>query len=196
MVLASGIRRLWGLGAACIVLVAVAIAAQSARADTRVVKGGDTTLYVNVPDLVRLWSDGIQITPIAPATIDLTAGTSHFPVGTGVADAALKTATVTHNGGLRLTKAKINQTIDATNITLACLPVVGCRILNTANNLLPNELAELRDVTWSDNGNGTVTVFGSAYVGPVTALALNTLFQSNAFYDGMFLGNIRSELKY
>ena len=198
MVLASGIRRLWALGAACIALVAIVIAivAQPARADTRTVKGGDTTLYVNVPDLLRLWSDGIQITPIAPATIDLTAGTSHFPVGTGVADAALKTATVTHKGGLRLQKASINQTIDATNITLACLPVVGCRILNTANNLLPNELAELRDVTWSDNGKGTVSVFGSAYVGPATALVLNTLFQSNAFYDGMFLGNLGLELKY
>ena len=87
-------------------------------------------------------------------------------------------------------------TIDATNVTLACLPLAGCHVLNTANNLLPNELAELRNVTFTDNGDGTVVVDGAAHITAVTALVLNTLFQSTVFEEGMQLGTFTSTFTY
>ena len=81
-------------------------------------------------------------------------------------------------------------------MTLSCAPLLGCRALNTANNLLPNELAELHDVTFTDDGNGTATVTGRAIIGPVTSLVLNTLFQSTVFETGRELGVMRTTLKY
>ena len=69
-------------------------------------------------------------------------------------------------------------------------------MLNTANNLLPNELAEIRDFTFTDSGSGTVTVSGDAYITAVTALTLNTLFQTQVFFDGMQLGAFTSTFTY
>jgi hypothetical protein len=206
MVLASGVRRFRVLGVICIALIAfasaLAFAAKPTKADTRVVTGGESRLEVSVANFVKLLGDGIFITPIAPARLEFGAEPAAiFPVGSplgnlGVADAVLKTATVPHQGGLRITKDSIGQSIDATNVTLACLPVAGCHVLNTANNLLPNELAEVRDFTFTDDGNGTVNVRGFAYINAVTALTLNTLFQSTVFFDGMQLGAFNTTLTY
>ena len=109
MVLASGIRRLRVLGAVCIALIAcAAIVAQPAQADTRVVKDGDSSLEVNIASFMELLGDGMWMDPIAPATIEFGANPAAiFPVGSpagklGVADAVLKTATVPHQGGLRI----------------------------------------------------------------------------------------------
>ena len=108
----------------------------------------------------------------------------------------LKTATVPHQGGLRIEKSSIGFALDATNVTLACLPLAGCRLLNTANNLLPNELAEVKDFTFTDDGSGTVTVQGRALITGVTALVLNTLFQTQVFEAGMELGVSTSRFQY
>jgi hypothetical protein len=198
MVLASGIRRLGALGALCLTVVLLAIAAQPAKADTRVVNGGESRLDVSLSNFLKLLGDGIFITPIEPARLEFGSNPAAiFPVGVGgIADAQLQTATVLHQGGLRITKESIGQQIDATNVTLACLPLAGCRLLNTANNLLPNELAEVRNFTFTDDGNGTVTVTGYAHVSAVTALVLNTLFQSTVFVEGMQLGAVTSTLRY
>ena len=127
------------------------------------INGGETRLEVSISNFVKLLQGGIWIDPIAPAQIEFGAQPAAiFPVDTvGVADAGLQTATVPHQGGLRIKKASISRSIDATNVTLACLPVAGCRLLNTANNLLPNELAEIREVTFTDDGAGTVTITGA-----------------------------------
>ena len=65
-----------------------------------------------------------------------------------------------------------------------------------ANNLLPNELAEVKDFTFTDNGTGTVTIQGRATITAVTALVLNTLFQTQVFTEGMELGVATSTLRY
>jgi hypothetical protein len=204
MDLASGVRKFRILGALSIALIAVAVIVpqQQAQADTRVVTGGDTRLEVNVANFVKLLGDGIFITPIAPA--QLVFGSSPaaiFPASTGVADAVLQTATVPHQGGLHIEKTSINQAIDATNVTVACvnagtITLAGCHVLNTANNLLPNELAEVKDYTLTDNGTGTVTLQGRATITAVTALVLNTLFQSQVFVEGMELGVLTSTFHY
>ena len=200
MVLASGVRRIGVLGALgiCVCLSALAIAAQPAKADTRVVNGGESRLTVSIANFVKLLGDGIFITPIEPARLEFGSNPAAiFPAaGVGVADAVLSTATVPHQGGLRITKDSIGQSIDATNVTLACVPLAGCHVLNTANNLLPNELAELRNVTFTDNGDGQVVVNGTAHVTAVSALVLNTLFQSTVFEEGMELGVFTSTFTY
>lgn len=197
MVLASGVRKFRVLGVLCIALIALAAVAQPATANTRVVTGGETRLAVSIPGFVKLLGDGIFITPIAPARLEFGASPAAiFPASTGLADAALQTATVPHQGGLHIEKSSIGRSIDATNVTLACLPLAGCRLLNTANNLLPNELAEVRDFTFTDDGQGTVTVQGRAIITTVTALVLNTLFESTVFEDGMELGVATSTFRY
>ena len=202
MDLASGVRKFRLLAAFCVGLFAIAIVAPQARADTRVVTGGETRLEVNIFNYVNLLSDGIFVTAIAPARLEFgSSPAAIFPASTGVADAVLQTATVPHQGGLRLEKSSIGMTLDATNVTLTCvnagtISLAGCRLLNTANNLLPNELAELKDYTFTDNGSGTVTVRGRAVISAVTALVLNTLFQTQVFKEGMELGVATSTLHY
>ena len=202
MALASGVMRFRALFVLLIGVAALSVLAQPARADTRVVKGGETRLEVNTANFVKMLSDGIFITPIAPARLEFGSNPAAiFPAGAGVADAVLQTATVPHQGGLHMEKASIGVAIDATNVTVSCvnagtIPVAGCRVLNTANNVLPNELAEIKDFTFSDPGTGTVTITGRAVISEVTALVLNTLFQSQVFHAGMELGPITSKLNY
>jgi hypothetical protein len=197
MPFASEVRGLRFVIALCLTFLVAAFAAQPAQAATRVPTGGETRLEVSIPAFIKLLGDGIFVTPIAPARLEFGATPAAiFPArNIGLFDAGLQTATVPHEGGLRLEKASIGMVIDATNVTLACVPLVGCRVLNTANNLLPNELAELQNVTFTDDGNGTATVTGRAVVGPVTSLALNTLFQTQVFETGMELGVLRSTLR-
>lgn len=202
MASASGVRRLRVVIGLCVALAALTIVAQPARADTRVVNGGETRLDVNVSNFVKLLGDGIFITPIAPARLEFGSNPAAiFPASAGVADAVLRTATVPHQGGLRIEKSSINQQIDATNVTVACvnagtITLAGCHVLNTANNVLPNELAEIKDFAFSDPGSGTVTITGRAVITDVTALVLNTLFQTQVFTPGMELGTIRSTFTY
>ena len=197
MDLTSGVRKFRVLAALCVALIAAALIAQPAQANTRVTTGGETRLEVNIFNFVKLLGDGIFITPIAPARLEFGSNPAAiFPASTGVADAALKTATVPHQGGLHIEKSSIGMAIDATNVTLACLPLAGCRLLNTANNLLPNELAEVKDFTFTDDGAGTVTVQGRAVISAVTALTLNTLFQTQVFEAGMELGVATSKFHY
>jgi hypothetical protein len=198
MSFASEVRGFRLVLALCLTSLLVAFAAQPAQATTRVPTSGETRLEVSIPAFIKLLGDGIFITPIAPARLEFgSAPAAIFPArNIGLFDAGLQTATVPHEGGLRIEKASIGMVIDATNVTLTCVPLVGCRALNTANNLLPNELAELKDVTFTDDGNGTATVVGRALVGPVSSLALNTLFQTTVFENGMELGVMRTTIHY
>ena len=55
-------------------------------------------------------------------------------------------AAVTHGGGLHLEKSSINMSVDVTNLIVQCTSLTGCRLLGTANQALPNEVAEIVDV--------------------------------------------------
>jgi hypothetical protein len=189
----------------CTGLIALtfALVAQPAQADTRIVKGGESRLSVSLVNFVKLLNDGMQMTAIPPARLEFgTSPAAVLPVNTtGVADAVLETAAVPHQGGIRMSKASINQTIDATNITVSCvnagtIAVAGCRVLNTANNLLPNELAEIQEFEFDDPNGGKLTVTGFARITAATALVLNTLFETNVFEAGMELGTWKSEFTY
>lgn len=198
---ASRLRRVQILAGLLLSICVLALSAQPAQADTRIVSGGESRLEVNITNFVKLLGDGIFATPIPPARLEFgVQPAAIFPITeVGVFDPVLTVGAVHHQGGLRLAKDSINFTIDVTNPTLTCttsLVEPKCRVLATANGVLPNELAEIHNLTVSDNMTGTVSVQGRALVGQVAALALNTLFQTQVFKAGMELGVWKSTIKY
>jgi hypothetical protein len=153
---------------------------------------------VGITNFVKLLADGIFATAIPPARLEFgSQPAAIFPMrSVGVFDPGLATGAVSHDGGLRLEKSSIGVIIDVENITTTCAPLAGCRLLATANDVLPNEVAELHDLTITDDGEGTISLQGRALVGQVAALALNTLFQTQVFYAGMELGVWKSSIQY
>ena len=172
--------------------------ASSAQAVPRQITGGQTRLEVNVATFVQMLSDGIFATPIAPATLEFgSQPAAIFPVAPpGAVDTENTLSVVAHQGGLRLEKQSVGMTLDTTNYTIQCTALTSCRLLATANQVLPNEVAEIANPQLTDNEEGTVTITGIAQLSAATALVLNTLFQTTIFHEGFQLGTIRSTLTY
>jgi hypothetical protein len=163
------------------------------------VTGFETRLEVNITNFVRILADGIFATAIPPARLEYgSQPAAVFPVRpTGSAVDVENTITlVQHEGGLRLAKDSIGVTLDTTNLIVQCTSLTGCRLLGTASQAVPTEVAEIVDVTMTDDEAGTITFTGRALVGEATALVLNTLFQTDIFYAGMELGVLRGNWTY
>jgi hypothetical protein len=191
------------LGVRCFVVGAIALAvlasiAQPASAVPRQITDGETRLEVNISTFVVMLNDGIFITAIDPARLEFGSNPAAiFPVRPpGAVDTENTLAAVPHDGGLRLAKDSIGMTIDTTNITIQCTSLTSCRLLATANQALPNEVAEIANPQMTDDEVGTVTITGVAQLSQLTALTLNTLFQTDIFYAGFQLGTVRSTLHY
>jgi hypothetical protein len=177
--------------------IMLALSVQPAKAEPVTVTGQETRLEVNVSNFVALLSDGIFITAIPPAQLQFgSTPAAIFPVTGGLFDVENTLAAVTHAGGLHIEKSSINQSVDVTNLIVQCTSLTGCRFLGTANQALPNEVAEIVDVTTVDDEAGTITFTGRALVGAPAALVLNTLFQTDVFFAGMELGIIRGTYTY
>jgi hypothetical protein len=176
----------------------LAIWTQPARAETRVVTGGESQLEVHVLNFVKMVGAGMWVYPIEPAVIQYGAQPrAIFPIrDVGAIDPAGPLGAVSNDGGLSMRKQTIGMTLDLTNITATCAVLTGCRLIGTANQALPNEVAELHDLTITDNGTGTVVLQGRAMLSEATALALNTLFQTDIFTAGFELGTWRSSIEY
>ncbi len=141
-------------------------------------------------------SDGIFVTPIAPATLEF-----------GGQPAAIFPVAATRRGRHRehacrsgapggpaareaehRVRARHHQLHDPVH------GLTSCRLLATANVALPTEVAEIVNPQLTDNEAGTVTITGIAQLSEASALVLNTLFQTDIFYAGFQLGFIRSTL--
>ena len=189
--------RVWAVSTAGAILMVLAICVPPAKAEPVTITGDNTRLEVSVSNFVVLLGDGIFITAIPPATLEFgSSPAAIFPVTGGVFDVENTLSAVTHAGGLRLEKQSINTAIDVTNITLQCTGLTGCRLLGTASMAIPNEIATIVDLVVTDDEAGTITVTGRAHVSAAGALILNTLFQTNVFYEGFELGTLRSTLTY
>jgi hypothetical protein len=189
--------RVWMLSAAATAFALFAFLTPSAKAEPVTITGDETRLEVNLTNFIKILGDGIFITAIPPARLEFGSfPAAIFPVSGGLFDVENGLATVPHGGGLRLEKSSINMSIDVTNLTIVCSGVTGCRLIGTANAALPNEVAEIVDVAVTDDEAGTITFTGRALVTATGALALNTLFQTTVFEEGMELGVIRSTLTY
>jgi hypothetical protein len=175
-----------------------ALIATPAQAVPRQITGGETRLEVNQATFVEMLADGIFATPIAPATLVFGANPAAiFPVAPpGAVDTENTLSAVVHQGGLRLEKQSIGMALDTTNYTIQCTALTSCRLLATANQALPNEVAEIANPVLTDNEEGTITITGIAQLSAATALVLNTLFQTDIFHEGFQLGLIRSTLSY
>ncbi len=178
--------------------IALALAAKPAQAAPVQVTGFETRLEVNVSNFVKILSAGIFPTAIPPARLEYgSQPAAIFPVTSGgVVDVQNSLVAVSHGGGLRLAKDSIGVTLDTTNLTVECTSLDQCRLLGTANMAAPTEVAELHDVTITDNEEGTITFTGRALVGQATALVLNTLFETDVFFAGMELGVLRGQWTY
>jgi len=184
--------------AGAIAFTALALVAQPASAVPRQITGGETRLEVNIATFVVMLNDGIFITAIDPARLEFGSNPAAvLPVRPpGAVDTENTLAAVPHDGGLRLAKDSIGMTVDTTNITIQCTSLTSCRLLATANGALPNEVAEIANPQLVDDEAGTITITGVAQLSDVTALTLNTLFQTDIFYAGFQLGTIHSTLHY
>ena len=194
--IASDIRS-WAIATAAAILMVLAFCAPSAKAEPVTITGEETRLTVNISNFVKLLGDGIFITAIPPATLEFgSSPAAVFPVTGGLFDVENTLSAVTHGGGLHIEKSSINMSVDVTNITLQCTGLTGCRLIGTANQVLPNEVAEIVDVAITDDEAGTINFSGRALVTATGALALNTLFQTTVFEAGMELGVLTSVLTY
>jgi hypothetical protein len=184
--------------AALAVLIALALAAKPAQAAPVQVTGFETRLEVNVSNFVKILSAGIFPTAIPPARLEYgSQPAAIFPVTPGGAvDVPNALVAVSHGGGLRLAKDSIGVTLDTTNLTVECTSQTTCRLLGTASMAVPTEVAEIHDVTITDDEEGTITFTGRALVGQATALVLNTLFETDVFFAGMELGVLRGQWTY
>jgi hypothetical protein len=180
-----------------IALIALAaFAARPAAAEPRSITGGETALRVNIHTFLKIVNAGIFATAIPPARLEFGATpTVYFPVRSGgAADVENSLVLVMHDGGLRMQKDPV--TLDTTNLTINCTSLTGCRLLGTANQVLPNEVATIESVTMTDDEAGTVRFDGIAVIPETTALALNTLFSTDAFAAGDQLGVIQATFTY
>jgi hypothetical protein len=192
---ANAVRRL-ALASSLVLVLLIALAPSPARAEPVVLTGEETALRVNIHTFLRIVNAGIQATAIPPARIEFGLNpTVYFPVRSGGAfDVPNSLAAYMHDGGLRMTKEDL--TLDTTNLTINCTSLTGCRLLGTANQALPSEVATIESVEITDDEAGTITFKGIAIIPETTALALNTLFETDAFVAGAQLGEIISTLTY
>lgn len=180
-----------------LLLILLAVCTPPAKAEPVTITGDETRLEVNVTNFVKLLSDGIFITAIPPARLEFgSQPAAIFPVTGGLFDVENTLSAVTHGGGLHLEKSSIGMSVDITNIILQCTGLAGCNLLGTVSGVVPNQVAQIVDVVISDDEAGTITFTGRALVTAAGALALNTLFQTTVFAEGMELGVVRSRLTY
>ena len=151
---ASAPRRVHVLCIAGLALVTLALAAKPAKAAPVQVTGFETRLEVNVSNFVKILSAGIFPTAIPPARLEYgSQPAAIFPVTPGgPVDVQNSLVAVSHGGGLRLAKDSIGVTLDTTNLTVECTSLTTCRLLGTASMAVPTEVAEIHDVTITDEG--------------------------------------------
>jgi hypothetical protein len=194
MVIDSRRARMLLACALCIVGMVVATAAPSrAEASPASVLGGQTSLQVNFDTFIALINDGFSAGALPPATLDWSTATVFFPIRSGtIFDVGQKTGIVRLKGGLRMTRG--STTVDTTNLTIKCDPLLGCSLLGTASNAVPTEVAQLQNVTMKRK-LGSITIACSAVFREPTVTALNTIFNTTVFKVGMQLGYLTASIK-
>jgi hypothetical protein len=163
------------------------------------VTGGQTSLFTTLDAVRNLGQYRIAVGPIYPAylTYTLDEGPAvRFPITDGAVESSTMLGTVNHAGGLQIRKfnsnfTAIEKSIDVTDVRI----VAGASLVGNALGLVPSPAADLVNATWSkDNASGVIHYEADAQVGAVTALVLNTYFDTTAFQSGMLLGHVKSDI--
>lgn len=146
--------------------------------------GGATSLALDPSAAQALAALGISAAPAAPATAS-TGGSLAFPITGGKVDAKSLAGSITHSGGLTLTKGATVVTVSDFTIATAPAPKLTA-LLGTARF----------DLATLDLSAAKVAISGrTVTVGPVTARltktaadGLNQAFGTTAFAEGLTLG--------
>lgn len=146
--------------------------------------GGATSLALDPGAAQALASLGISAAPAAPATAN-TDGSLAFPITGGKVDAKSLAGSITHSGGLTLTKGATAVTVSDFTIETAPAPKLTALLGAARFDLAALDLSAARVAT----SGRTVTV------GPVIAKltktaadALNQAFGTTAFAEGLTIG--------
>lgn len=146
--------------------------------------GGATSLALDPGTAQALTSLGIAAAPAAPATANPD-GSLAFPITGGKVNAKTLAGSITHSGGLTLTKGSTAVTVTDFTIETAPAPKLTALLGTTRFDLVTLDL-----------GAAKTTISGrSVTVGPVVAKltkgaadALNQAFATTAFTEGLVIG--------
>jgi hypothetical protein len=146
--------------------------------------GGATSLALDPATAQALTSLGIAAGPAAPATANPD-GSLAFPITDGKVDVKTLAGSVTHSGGLTLTKGSTSVTVSDFTIETAPAPKLTALLGATRFDLVTLDLSAVKTTVSAR----TVTV------GPVTARltkaaadGLNQAFATTAFTEGLTIG--------
>jgi hypothetical protein len=172
-------------------------AAHAVSVDT--VTGGQTSLFTTLDAVRNLGQYHIATSAIYPAylTYTLDEGPAiRFPITDGAVESSTMLGTVNHAGGIRIQKYNSNFTTIEKSLEVTDVRIVaGASFVGNALGLVPSPAADLVNATWSkDNATGVIHYEADAQVGAVTALVLNTYFDTTAFHSGLLLGHVKSNI--
>lgn len=183
------------------VLVALAVGAPTASAvSADQVKGGQTALFVPFSNVVTLAQKGINISPISPAFLTFNSFQEgpavRFPISGGLVESSTMLGTVDHAGGMLVQKYNPDGTL-AKEIEVTTVRILnGNTLVGNAFGLVPAPTADLVNVTHSKNpATGVIHFEADAKIGAVTALVLNTYFETDAFVANSTLGRVKSDIQ-
>lgn len=159
----------------------VAVRAVPAQVSLR--RAGATSLALDPGAVQALTAEGIAATPVAPAR----AGSSglSFPITGGLLNARTFAGTVSHSGGIALTKGSTRVELTRYVIRIDGAPDLTARVGNSRVSILSLDLSGL-----TSRVSGRRIQLGNvkASLTAAAAQALNQAFSTNRFREGLLLG--------
>jgi len=184
-----------------VVLIAMAVGAPSASAvSLDKVTGGQSALFVPFSNVVQLAQKGINVSPISPAFLTFNSFQEgpalRFPISGGAVESGTMLGTVDHAGGMLIQKFNPDGTV-AHQIDVTTVRILnGNMLVGNALGLVPAPTADLINASHSkDPSTGVIHFEADAQIGAVTALVLNTYFETDAFAAGSILGRVKSNIE-
>ncbi len=149
-----------------------------ARPKTVGLTGGATTVTLDAGAASALQSLGIAAAPIGSDSLA-------FPITGGKLDAKTFAGTITHSGGISLTRGATSVALTDFQITVNDKPSLSALVGGTRVAILSVDLSALK----ADTTGGTITLTGAVLkLTAAAAGALNQAFGTTAFTEGLTLG--------
>jgi hypothetical protein len=198
MTVRRGVRSLMLLPL-LVAVMALSFAAPSASASVDTVTGGQFSLFVPLTNVSKLAQDNVFTSPISPAYLTFTIEEGpavRFPISGGALESTTMLGTVNSDGGLSIQKHQpvgtIVKQLDITNVKI----VNGNMLIGQALGIVPTPAANLINATHSkDPTTGVIHFEADAQVDAVSALVLNTYFDTNVFEANMILGHLKADIE-
>jgi len=173
--------------------------APAANASLDTVTGGQFALFVPLENVQRLAQKEIYTTPISPAYLSFTLEEGpalRFPISGGSVESDTMLGTVNSEGGLSIQRhhpiGTVVKQLDITQVKI----LNGNMLIGNAQGLAPAPAANLINASHSkDPITGVIHLEADAQVDAVSALVLNTYFDTDAFEAGMILGHFKADIQ-